>query len=513
MLLHELVTAAAATAPDRTALVVDDEVTTFSQLDERTAALAAAIRLHAVPGDRVAFLAENGPEWVDAYYGVPRAGCRLAFVNHRLGPVPLRAMVERFRPTVVIADRERLDLLASTQGPPLAPTVVVLDGPAGEGELAYADLLASGRDVPVPDVDVSPDDVAWLIGTSGTSGTPKVVQLTHRNVLGAVRNTRSVRTIGPDDAFLTPFPLCHVAGYNVLLFHHEALPVVVVRRFTAAGVLAQVERNRVTTASLAPTMIHAIVEHLAATGDPVPPTLHAVTYGSSGIAPSLLAEAIEVLGVDLHQGYGMTELGGNAAFLGPEEHRRGLAGEPRLLTCAGRPGPLVQIRLLDDDDHEVPTGQRGEIVVRGEQVTIGYWESDEANATGFVDGWLRTGDVGCFDDAGYLSVVDRKKDIIVSGGENVSSRAVEDALVAHPDVAEVAVVGAPDERWGEVVCAYVVPRAGRGLTEEEVLAFGREAVGGFQQPRRVLLVPELPRNATGKVLKHELRARLADGPG
>jgi acyl-CoA synthetase (AMP-forming)/AMP-acid ligase II len=514
MLLHEIVTAAAAAAPERTALVVDDEVTTFAELDERVAALAAAIREHAGVGDRIVFVGDNGPEWIDAYYGVSRAGCRLGFVNHRLGPVPLRAAIERLRPAVLIADRTRLDLLEKAAGPPLAPTVVVLDEPKVEaGERSYADLLEAGRSAPRsaprPEADVMADDVAWLIATSGTSGTPKVVQLTHRNLLAAVRNTAAVRSIGPDDAFLTPFPLCHVAGYNVLLFHHAARPVVVARRFTPAGVLEQIDRHEVTTVSLAPTMIHGIVEHLGAAGGEVPASLRAITYGSSGIAPSLLADADEVLGADLHQGYGMTELGGNAVFLGPEEHRRGLAGEPDLLTRAGRPGPLVEVRLLDDDGAEVPPGERGEVAVRGEQVTPGYWEAPEANAEAFEGGWLRTGDVGCFDDEGLLSIVDRKKDIIVSGGENVSSRAVEHALVAHTDVAEAAVVGAPDERWGELVCAFVVARPGAEITEDEVLAFGREVVGGFQQPRRALVVDALPRNATGKVLKHELRAQLA----
>jgi len=256
-------------------------------------------------------------------------------------------------------------------------------------------------------------------------------------------------------------------------------------------------------------MIHGIVDHLVETGDTVPPSLRAITCGSSGIAAPLLARAHDVLGADLHQGHGMTELAGNVVFLGPEEHRRGLAGEPHLLTFAGRPGPGVEVRLLDDDAHEVPVGEGGEVVVRGEQVTPGYWEAPEADAKAFVDGaWLRTGDVGCFDEQGLLSIVDRKKDIIVSGGENVSSRAVEDALAAHPAVAEVAVVGAPDEHWGELVCAFVVPRAESDVIADEVLAFAREVDGGFQQPRRVLLVDVLPRNATGKVLKHELRARL-----
>lgn len=517
VLLHEVVTGAARAAPERPALVVDDEATTFAQLDEQVTALATAVRRHTNVGDRVAFVADNGPEWVHAYYGVPRAGCRLGFVNHRLGPVPLRAAVERLRPAVLVADRACLDVLPTG----LAPVVVAI-GAARDGELAYDDLLDAGRDEPgdrptattattaaTATATATEHDVAWLIATSGTSGTPKVVQLTHRNLLAAVENTLAVRTVADDDTFLFPFPLCHVAGYNVLLFHHEARPVVLPRRFTPASFVDQVERHHVTAASMAPTMVHALLDHLDEAGVPAPPSLRTITYGSSAIAPALLERALDVLGADLHQGYGMTELSGNAAFLGPDEHRRGLAGEPHLLRCAGRPGPLVEVRLVDEHDHEVPTGEPGEVLVRGPQVTAGYWEQPEVDAASFLDGWLRTGDVGRLDQDGYLAIVDRKKDVIISGGENVSSRAVEDVLVAHPDIAEAAVVGQPDERWGELVCAYVVARRGAVLTSDEVLAFGRDAIGGFQQPRRAVLVDALPRNATGKVLKHELRARLA----
>jgi acyl-CoA synthetase (AMP-forming)/AMP-acid ligase II len=512
MLLHELVSEAASEQPGRAALIVDDQVTSFSELDDRVRSLATAVATVADRGDRVAFVAANGPEWVEAYYGVPRAGCQLAFVNHRLGPAAKRDAVARYEAAVLVGDAEQLADLAAT-GPlaELAPVVVSIGGPH-PGAVPYdrfvalgAEATASARSLPV---DLVPDEIAWLIATSGTSGTPKVVALTHANLLAAVDGTIAVRPLGADDVYLFPFPLCHVAGYNVVLFHRGRRPVVVARQFTPAGLVEQIRRHLVTNVSLAPTMIDAVIDHLDATGGTLAP-LRSISYGSSAIAPTLLARAVERFGTDFNQGYGMTELAGNAVFLGPDDHRRGLAGHPELLASAGRPGPGVEVRLLDDHGHDVPAGAAGEIAVRAPQVMAGYWRAPEADAASFCDGWFRTGDVGRFDGAGVLSIVDRKKDIIISGGENVSSREVEDRLAGHPDIAAVAVVGAPDERWGELVCAFVVPRPGVVLTADDVLAFGRATIGGFQQPRRVEVVDDLPRNGSGKVLKPELRARLA----
>lgn len=507
MLLHELVTEVATAHPDRPALIVDDRVTSFAELDDRVTALARAVAAATERGDRVAFVAANGPEWVEAYYGVPRAGAVLAFVNHRLGPQAKRDAITRFEPAVLIGDIDQLADLAATEPlGELAPVVVAIGDGAFEDGVPYERFVADGSGGLPTDLDAG--DTAWLIATSGTSGTPKVVELSHANLLAAVDGTIAVRPMGDDDVYLFPFPLCHVAGYNVVLFHRAGRPVVLARQFTAAGLVEQIGRHRVTNVSLAPTMIDAVVEHLDATGGSLAP-LRSVTYGSSSIAPDLLARAVARFGTDFHQGYGSTELAGNAVFLGPDDHRRALADHPELLAAAGRPGPGVEVRLLDDGGHDVPAGAAGEIAVRAPQVMKGYWRAPGANADAFHEGWFRTGDVGRFDDAGYLSVVDRKKDIIISGGENVSSREVEDKLAAHPDVAAVAVVGAPDPRWGELVCAFVVPRPGADLTADDVLAFGRSTIGGFQQPRRVELVDELPRNGSGKVLKPELRARLA----
>jgi acyl-CoA synthetase (AMP-forming)/AMP-acid ligase II len=269
--------------------------------------------------------------------------------------------------------------------------------------------------------------------------------------------------------------------------------VVLMEGFDAEALPRLIREHGVTTLSLAPTMLAMLLDHPGF--DPADlGSVRQVAYGASAMAPDLHRRATEALDVDIVQGYGMTELSGNAVFLDDEGHRT----HPR---AAGRPSPEVEVRLADD----------GEILVRAPQVMAGYWDEPEVTAATIVDGWLHTGDLGEIDDEGYVSVVDRAKDIVVTGGENVSSREVEDVLSTHPAVRQVAVIGVPDARWGEAVCAVVVPRPGVEVTLDELVAHTRGVLGGFKQPRRLALVDALPVNAGGKVLKRELREQVTGG--
>jgi acyl-CoA synthetase (AMP-forming)/AMP-acid ligase II len=264
--------------------------------------------------------------------------------------------------------------------------------------------------------------------------------------------------------------------------------------------------------SLAPTMLRLLLDHVAQAGRDDLATLRSVSYGAAPLAPALLAEAAGVLGVGFAQGYGMTELSGNAVFLGPDDHRRGLAGEDHLLRAAGRPGPGVELRIIGDDGAPVAAGATGEVCVRAAQVCAGYWDDPEATAAALPDGWLRTGDVGTLAADGLLTIVDRAKDIIITGGENVASREVEDAIGHHPAVARVAVIGVPDAHWGEAVVAVVVLRADAEDGPATVTSIQVEAgrhLARFKQPKRVEVVDDLPVNAGGKVDKVELRRRFA----
>ena len=282
--------------------------------------------------------------------------------------------------------------------------------------------------------------------------------------------------------------MCHIAGYNMLVHHAACSTVLPVPTFRPELFAAAVNAHGVTSCSLAPTMLHSLLGYLDESGTELP-TLREIAYGSAAIPADLLRRAIGRLNVDFHQGYGMTETGGNVTFLGPAEHRAGALGDPSVLASAGRPHGEVELRIADDS---------GEILLRGAQVAPGLTPAS-------ADGWFHTGDVGRIDDAGRLVVVDRLKDVIITGGENVSSREVEDVLSGHPDVDVVAVVGVPDDYWGEAICAVVVPRPASNPSADELVAHVRSRIAPFKRPRHIVFIDSLPTTSNGKVAKAEVR--------
>lgn len=494
VLLHEVLEAAARRAPDTVALVTDAGAQTFVELAAQVARVAAGITAVTEPGDRVAILAENRAEYVECYYAVPKAGRLLVPLNQRLHPDEWMGALTRSGTRVLITEPELLACLDLEALRSVGVDTIVRLG---------------GDEYPVADFSEAPSvampagaagDPVWLIGTSGTTGTPKLAMLTHASLLAAVDATLFARPVRDDDVFCTPFPLCHVAGYNVLGLHHMARPVVLMRKFDPAHLVELITEHGVTLLSLAPTMIAMLLDD-PRTDDAVLRSVRSIGYGASAIPAPVLRAAVERWDCDLSQGYGMTELSGNAAFLGPDAHRRAAAGDARLLAGAGYPSPGVELRLRETTQ---------EILVRAPQVTMGYWHDPDATAAAIADGWLHTGDVGRIDDDGLLTVVDRTKDVIVSGGENVASREVEAVLHQHPAVADVAVIGLPDERWGERVTAVVVLRDGHAVQAEELVTLARAHLGGFKTPRVIEFVDELPRNAAGKLLKAQMRETFGD---
>ncbi|MEV0673871.1 AMP-binding protein [Mycobacterium sp. NPDC050441] len=487
-LLHELVSAAAAGTPHRPAVVTDDGTTaTFSEFDRQTLGVAGWVAARTAPGDRVAVVADNSAAYAQLYYGVPRSGRILTLINQRLSPAEQAAQLATAAPTLLLGDERYLSALAHTGAPDVA----------FESEQWRA---APAAGLPL-DHEVVPDDPAWLLFTSGSTGVPKAVVHSHRSILTAVWGSVAGRSVQPGGVYLLPFPMCHIAGYNMLVQHAVAATVVLCAQFRPEGFAHLVRTHGVTSCSLAPTMLHSLLGHLERTGTDLP-TLTAIAYGSAAMPLDLLRRAIDTLGVDFHQGYGMTETGGNITFLGPDDHRAGAADRPELLTSAGYPHRDVEIGITDPDGGLLPPGQVGEIVVRGAQVTPRYWP----DGTSTEAGWLRTGDMGRTDTDGRLFVVDRLKDIIVTGGENVSSREVEDALSGHPGVDQVAVVAVPDDYWGEAVCAVVVPSPGRRPTADELIGHVRGMIAGFKRPRMVLFTEALPLTGNGKVAKDRVRA-------
>ena len=485
--------------PSAPAVIHDSATWSFRQLTDRASALASATTRDLTDGQTVAVLGENHPDTIAAYYGIPASGRVLTFLNHRLSDAELRSQVARARVGSLIVSSEQAGRLEDV----LPESSVV----------GFGDELAAGSALEARGEGRRP---AWLLFTSGTTGSPKGALLSQTSLLAAIHSSSQARPIPSDDVFAFPFPLCHVAGYNVLRTHERGRPVVLLSRFTPEGLVEIIAKHNVTSVSLAATMLSDLLDYLDRRPDDLAlmSSLRTISYGASPMPVELLLRADRLLGVDLSQGFGMTELSGNAVFLDSEAHRRGLTGDQSILAAAGSPGPGVELRLVDSDDIEVASGEIGEICVRGEQAMIGYLDDPEATAAALRGGWMHTGDLGRMRGDGLLEVVDRLKDMIVTGGENVASLEVERAVTAVcPEVIEVCVVGVPDPRWGENVCACVQLTEGCHLDVDEV---ARRLVGrlaGFKTPRHLVVLDSLPRTHSGKAAKAELRTLLLHDPG
>ncbi|MBF6175343.1 long-chain-fatty-acid--CoA ligase [Nocardia blacklockiae] len=506
MLIGDIVEYGARKHPGRVAARFEDEVVDYGQLRDRCRRLANALLGVAEPGDRVAILSGNRAEYLDCYYGVPMAGMALTILNFRLHPDQIAALLRHSGARVLLVAPEFAEVVARLRDRIPAVTTVVAIGSA-PGMLSW-DEFAGSAAAEIPAVRADSGDTAWLVYTSGTTGAPKGVMLSHRNLLAGLTSSALQWGIPEETVFLFCFPLCHVGGYVVMVNHLLGATVGILRSYDNATFLRLVDEWRVTQTGLAPTMINFLLQDPALDRHSLD-TLQAVGYGSSAIPAAVLREGLKRFGCDFYQGMGMTELAGNVLHLDEAAHRRAALGETHLLASAGKPMRLADIRIVDDEFADVPPGAVGEMIVRADQVTAGYWADPEATAAAFTDGWFRTGDLVRQDEEGFVYIVDRKKDLIISGGENVASLTVEQALYRHPGVAEAAAIGVRDETWGEVVCAVVVLREEATATPDDIIATCRDHLGGFQIPRRVEFLDALPKNVTGKILKRELRERFS----
>jgi acyl-CoA synthetase (AMP-forming)/AMP-acid ligase II len=507
MLLSDIVHGAARKRPAHTALVCAGRSHDFAELSDRATRLAGGLSRLTRPGDRVAILADNSVEYLDCMYGTSQAGNILTMVNQRLAVPEIEYVLSDAEPSVLIVGANHIERLAHIRSAVPSIRHLVMIGGHRPDALSYGALLDGGPPDPRRG-HTADDEVAWLVYTSGTTGRPKGAMLTHRNIIGATLNAMIEWKPGPDDRQLFCFPLCHVAAFIPLLYHLRQATVVLMTAFEPAEYLRLIEEHQVTHTGLAPTMLNFVLQHPTIDGARLD-SVELLVYGAAPMSPTLLESGIKRFGEVFVQNYGMTELAGNVLMLGLDHHHRAVNGEPDLLGAAGRMECLATVRLVDDAMNDIPVGEVGEIVVSGDQVMKGYWRDEEATREVLVDGWLRTGDLARMDDEGLFYIVDRKKDMIITGGENVYPREVEDVIARLPALSEVAVIGLPDERWGEAVTAVVVPRAGQLVTAEEVQAVCRGSLAGYKVPKRVEFADALPRNAAGKVLKRHLHERHA----
>jgi acyl-CoA synthetase (AMP-forming)/AMP-acid ligase II len=490
--------------PEAVMTVFGDRTRTFAEVADRVARLAGALRAHGVaPGDRVAMLALNSDRFSEYLLAVPWADAVLNPVNIRWSPVEIAYSLRDSDTRVLLVDDTFAGVLPALRAaaPDLRTVIHAGDGPTPEGALSYEDLVA-GHD-PVPDARRGGDALAGLFYTGGTTGSPKGVMLSHANLMVSAMGILATGYLfGPGTRCLHAAPMFHLADLAAWNATTTALGThVIVPAFEPVAVMEAVAAHGATDALLVPVMIQLLIDHPRITEHDLT-SLRSILYGASPIAQGVLERAMKAFpNASFTQAYGMTELSPVATLLSPDDHRR-----TDRLRAAGQAAPHSEVRIVDPEGGEVPRGTVGEITARGGHVMLGYWNQPEATAAAVREGWMHTGDGGFMDEQGYVFVVDRIKDMIVSGGENVYSAEVESALSRHPAVATCAVIGVPDDEWGERVHAVVVLRPGETTTAEDLREHAKTLIAGYKAPRSAEFVEALPVSAAGKVLKRELRA-------
>lgn len=486
------------------AIVFEDRVVTHGEFAARACRLANALLAMGVRrGDRVAILAQNCPEYMETYAAGELAGFITVTINFRLAPAEIAYILQDSRPRVLICEHQFGGRLPAEVAS-LVSRVVRFGGPDAELE----DICANASAEPSA-FQVSGGDTAFIIYTSGTTGRPKGVMLTHAGQVQAAHICAFESGVRPEDRFAMPMPLYHIGAKNLWLMNSTmGVTILLHRLFRPQDFFDSLHAHAATSTLLAPTMINDLLTHTPASADTLP-ALKRIMYSAAPMPEPLLRRAIKAFGPIFAQVYGMTESGGPGCVLHAQDHQPdGPRHEARRLTSAGQPMALTDVRIMRPDGTFALAEEKGEIVIRGPAVMAGYWNNHVATAETLVDGWLHTGDAGFADEAGFVFLVDRIKDMIVSGGENIYSREVEDAVASHPAVLECAVVGAPEPRWGEQVVAFVVLRAGAQASEADIIAHCRECIAAFKRPRIVRFVAELPKLPNGKVEKYKLRQGL-----
>ncbi|OWQ97766.1 long-chain-fatty-acid--CoA ligase [Sphingopyxis witflariensis] len=507
-MLSDIPAAQARARGDAIAVKFGARETSFSALDAQSNRVANAMVAAAiVPGDRVSVLTKNHDAWYPLFFGTALARACLAPINNRLAAGEIGFILGDAAPKLLFVGEDFFDLaLAAVADLDAPPRLVALYGehPAFE---AFGAWLGDAAATPLgqsPDLE---DDVLQLY-TSGTTGRPKGVVIANRNYRAFMEMATQINGFGyeVDETVMIIMPLFHVAGTNVSFSGlAQGGRLVLVKDFAADDAIRMIEEEKVAHAFLAPAMIQMMLQQ-PGVGERDYSALRTIAYGSSPIAEDVLRRARATFGCGFVQFYGMTESAGGGTFLSPSAHDL-----PGKLTSCGKPWPGVDVAILDAEGQPLGDGAIGEIAIRGGIVMKQYWQRDAATAETVVGGWLLTGDVGFRDADGYYFVHDRIKDMIVSGAENVYPAEVESAIMGCPGVADVAVIGIPDDRWGEAVKALIVAAPGERPDPAEVIAWARARIAAYKVPKSVEFIDALPRNPSGKVLRRELRAPYWEG--
>jgi long-chain acyl-CoA synthetase len=503
---------AAQIKPNGTATVYRKRRHTWRETEDRVARLAAGLQKLGLPsGGRAAILALNSDRYFEYLLAVPNAGCVVVPINIRLAVPEITYILEDSGAEVLFIDDRFVPLLDALKGKikTLREIVFLGDGVPPAGMCAFEELISAPR---IAEAIGASDDLAGIFYTGGTTGKAKGVMLSHRNLVTNAANVVPAFGYDSEMIYLHAGPMFHLAdGASTLAVTavggaHAFVPV-----FDPSDFLATVEREKVTHTLLVPTMINMLV-NFPKIADFDVSTLRRVSYGASPMPDAVLRKALKTLpGVLFAHAYGMTEAAPLVSSLDPRYSTLEGPYAGRSKSC-GQAALMVEVRIADTDDREVSRGTVGEVQVRGPNIMLGYWKKPDLSAEALRGGWYHTGDGGYMDEEGFVYIVDRLKDMIISGGENVYSAEVENAILLHDAVAEVAVIGIPDDTWGEAVHAIVVPRAGHTLTPGDIIAHCRGLIAGYKCPHSVVIRSEpMPLSGAGKILKSTLRAPYWEG--
>jgi long-chain acyl-CoA synthetase len=492
--------------PQGTAIVEGERKLTWAEVGDRVSRLAGALTRRGIAkGDRVAVLMLNSSRYLELYLALGWAGAVIVPLNIRWSVAENQDSLQDSGARLLVVDntfQEAGRALAAA-----IPALALVHADEGEppaGVASYETLLAAAS--PIPDVMADRDDLAGIFYTGGTTGRSKGVMLSHGNLMANALQSIAEDVFTANAVYLHAAPMFHLAnGSAMFCMLLTAGTNVFIKAFSPEAVAQAFERSRVTHALLVPTMIQMFVDHPGIAGQKFP-ALQQIVYGASPISEALLDRAMARLpGVRFMQAYGMTELSPIATLLMPEDHVGAGRAKGRHRS-AGRATLGVEVKIVDANDQPVAPGTVGEIVARGDVVMMGYWNRPEETAKAVVDGWMHTGDGGYMDEDGFVYVVDRIKDMIITGGENVYSTEVENVVAQHPAVLQCAVIGIPHPQWGEAVHAFAVVKPGMTLEGADLIAFCKERIGGYKSPRSVdVRTDPLPMSGAGKILKRELR--------
>jgi acyl-CoA synthetase (AMP-forming)/AMP-acid ligase II len=502
--LPEAVACLARDHPSGTAWIAADEHVSFREFERRCWRVANRLDESGLQRDgRIAFICRNSAAVYELLFGAAMQGCVLAGVNWRLAPAEIAFILRDSGAKLLFVAPEFTEAVREA----LAIAEVKADiVELGEEYSIWRDRCGARI---APQVYKAADVVCQLY-TSGTTGSPKGVLLSHASFLEMLRSEQhsgDLFDLGPEDVTLVCSPLFHIGGLSMGLTSFLRGSVTVLCESSPAEIIAAVGRHRVTTTFLVPSLLQLVIEDASFSSDRVA-SLRLLRYGASPISSALLRRAREVMVCDFAQMYGMTECCGAVFCLRPEDH----LNEDRLVSC-GRPLANVEVMIADAQGVPLPSPMVGEVCIRSPAIMRGYWRQPQATAEAFFDDWYRTGDAGQLDAENYLYLRDRVKDMIVSGGENIYPAEVENAIAEHHDVAEVAVIGIPDDKWGEAVRAVVVLKPGATTSERDIIAAARTRIAGYKVPKSVEFVTDLPRNGAGKVLRRSLRDAFWQGRG